>query len=148
MNFTGTTLLLAAVLTFPSCRTTLFGSFDYEDVNESRSTDQTYFEDSANVFFATYPNPYPDREFLWFATFVEGPVEMRVYDFATDTLSATYRFTAQDVAVHTIALHEVKDEFVKCVLFVGGRRKCAKLFPAFAPIPIPHWKTQYTVGGK
>lgn len=138
-------LFIVGVTFLAACRTSLFGSFSYEDVNEQRSAEQTNFEDSAKVFFATYPNPYPDREFLWFAVFVDGPVELRVHDLESDSLQSVYRFQRQDVPVHTIALHENRDHLVKCVLYIDGRMKCAKVFADWRPIPIPQFKTQYTI---
>jgi len=131
-----------------SCQTLIFGSASYEDVNEARSGEQTHFEDSAKVFFATYPNPYPDKEFLWFAVFTDGIVEMHVHDFESDSLQSIYHFSKQDIPIHTIALHEDKLHLVKCVLFVDGRMKCAKLYPAWRPVQIPQFKTHYTIEAK
>lgn len=139
---------IAGMIAFASCQTSLFSSFSYEDVNEQRAVEQTNFEDSAKVFFATYPNPYTDKEFLWFAVFVEGPVEMRVHDLESDALQSTYRFEKQDTPVHTIALHPKPEHLVKCVLFVNGRMKCAKVYPDWQPIPYPQFKTQYTIDGQ
>ncbi|MBM2841670.1 MAG: hypothetical protein HW412_2198 [Bacteroidetes bacterium] len=128
-----------------SCATSLFSSFSYEDVSEARAFEQTTFEDSAKVFFATYPNPYPDKSFLWFAVFTEGAVEMHVHDSESDSLRFIYRFERQDVPVHTVAFHENRDHLVKCILFVDGRKKCAKLYPSWSAIQIPQFKTKYTI---
>ena len=138
-------LAIAGAMLLTSCKTLVFGSSDYEDVNESRAVEQVHFEDSAKVFFASYVNPYPDKEFLWFAMFEEGVVEMRVHDFESDSLQYVYRFKKQATPVHTIALHQHKEHLVKCVLFVDGRMKCAKVYPAWFPLQIPQFKTQYTI---
>jgi hypothetical protein len=116
-------------------------------VSEARAADQIVIEDSAKVFFATYPNPYTDKEFLWFASFVEGPVELYVHNTSNDSIEAVYRFEKQDIPVYTIALHREPERLVKCVLFVNGRRKCAKVYPAWEPIDIPQFDTQYTIEG-
>lgn len=128
-----------------SCKTLVFGSSDYDVVSESRAGEQTNFEDSARVFFTTYTNPYPDKEFMWFAVFREGPVEMHVHNIETDSLECVYHFEKQDFPVHTVALHADQERLVKCVLFVDGRAKCAKLYPSWRPIQIPQFKTQYTI---
>jgi hypothetical protein len=138
-------LFIVGLTFLAACRTSLFSSFNYEDVNEQRAADQTNFEDSAKVFFATYPNPYTDKEFLWFAVFVDGPVELRVHDFESDSLQSIYRFHPQDIPLHTIALHENREQLVKCVLYVNGRVKCAKVFTDWRPLPYPQFKTQYTI---
>ena len=138
-------LFIVGVTFLAACRTSLFSSFSYEDVNEKRAADQIHFEDSAKVFFATYPNPYTDKEFLWFAAFVDGPVELHVHDLESDSLQSVYRFQRQDIPLHTIALHENKDHLVKCVLYINGRMKCAKVFADWRPLPYPQFKTQYTI---
>lgn len=138
-------VVVAAVVVLAACRTSLFGSFNYEDVTEQRAVDQTNFEDSAKVFFATYPNPYPDKEFLWFAVFIDGAVEMHVHDFESDSLQSVYRFMKQDIPVHTIALHEDTGHLVKCILYVDGHMKCARVYPAWRPVQIPQFTTQYVV---
>gem|GEM_PF-3275213 len=138
-------LTVAGMLLFASCQTTLFGSFTYDDVNEQRAIEQTNFEDSAKVFFATYPNPYPDKEFLWFVVFIDGPVEMHVHDFESDALQSIYRFEKQDIPVHTITLHEKPEHLVKCVLFVNGRMKCAKVYPDWQPLEYPQFKTKFAI---
>ncbi len=141
-------IILAATTTMmvlASCSTSLFSSFSYEDVSEQRDSDQTNFEDSARVFFAAYPNPYPDKEFLWFAVFIKGAVEMHVHDFESDSLQSVYRFMKQDVPVHTVALHEDGGHLVKCILFVDGRMKCAKVYHAWRPVQIPQFKTKYVI---
>lgn len=135
----------AAVILALACNSMIFGSSSYEKINQSRAIEQTHFEDSANVFFATFTNPYPDKEFLWFAVFGEGAVEMHVHDFETDSLQYVYRFEKQEAPVYTVSFHEDRAHLVKCVLFVGGHRKCAKLYPAWTPFQIPQFKTQYTI---
>lgn len=139
--------LMAALALLVACRTSLFSSFSYEDVSEQRAPDQTTFEDSAKVFFATYPNPYPDKEFLWFAVFIDGDVEMQVHDFESDSLQSVYHFMKQDIPVRTVAMHEDNSHLVKCVLYVDGRKKCAKVYPAWQPVQIPQFTTQYEISG-
>ena len=141
-------LLAASTALIIACRTSLFSSFSYEDVSEQRAPDQTSFEDSAKVFFATYPNPYPDKDFLWFAVFVDGAVEMDVHDFESDSLRAVYRFMKQDIPVHTVAMHEDTSHLVKCILYVDGHRKCAKVYPSWHPVQIPQFTTQYTISDR
>ncbi len=138
-------LVTSLLLIMNGCSTSLFSSYGLEDVSEARAEEQVTFEDSDSVFFATYPNPYPDRELLWFASFIEGPVELHVHNMMTDSLTAIYRFKPQDIPVYTLSLHHQNDRMVKCVLFVNGRRKCAKLYPAWTATPMPQWKTQYTI---
>jgi hypothetical protein len=140
--------LLLACAPFLSCSTSLFSTYDFADVSEARAVDQTSLEDSAKVFFATYPNPFTDREFLWFATFIEGPVELYVHNTLTDSVEQIYRFANQDIPVYTISLHPEQHRLVKCVLFVNGRRKCAKLYPAWYPIAPLGLKTHYTIEQK
>lgn len=135
----------AGIATLCACKALVYGSSNYETVNESRASDQVHFEDSLKVFFASYPNPYPDKQFMWFAVFVEGSVEMRVHNIESDSLEATYTFAKQDIPVYTIAMHEHPERLVKCVLFVDGRMKCAKMYPSWYPIQIPQFKTQYTI---
>ncbi len=141
-------LILLCALLVASCKTLVFGSSDYEDVNESRAMEQVHFEDSAKVFFTSCTNPYPDKEFLWFAVFTKGVVEMRVHDLESDSLQSVYHFIKQETPVHTIALHNDRMHLVKCILFVDGRMKCAKVYPAWNPIQIPQFKTQYTISNK
>ena len=141
-------LLVIGVLLPVSCATSLFSSYTLEDVGEDRAANQTSFEDSAKVFFTTYPNPYPDKEFLWFAVFTSGAVEMHVHDAESDSLRAIYRFSRQDIPVYTVAFHEERTHFVKCVLFVDGRMKCAKLYPSWSVVNIPQFKTHYAVEQK
>ena len=140
-----TVAILLTLLFLTACSTSLFSSYNLKDVSEARAEDQVTIEDSATVFFATYPNPYTDREFLWFASFVEGPVELYVHNSATDSIMAIYRFAKQDIPVYTISLHPKEDELVKCVVYVNGRMKCAKVYAAWTPMPMPQWKTQYTI---
>jgi hypothetical protein len=143
-----TTILIAGMLSFAllaACRTSLFSSYALEDVSRQRALEQTSFEDSAKVFFATYPNPYTDMSFLWFAVFVEGAVEMRVFSLENDSLQAVYRFEKQTVPVHTVVTHEKPDRLVKCVLYVDGRRKCAKVYSDWRAHQYPQFLTQYTI---
>jgi hypothetical protein len=137
-------LLLTGVLL--SCGTLLHRSYDFEDVTKARASDQTYFEDSSGVFFVEYFNPFPDKELLWFSSFIDGPVKLCVFDTATDSLETIYHFEEQEMPVYTIALHhEETARFVKCVVYVDGRPKCAKIYHAFFALPQPQWKTIYTV---
>jgi hypothetical protein len=145
MKITIAALIVVATITAGGCKTMLFGSYDYEDVDEARAQDQINMEDSTMVFFATYPNPYMDKEFMWFAVFITGEVEMYVHDLETDTVLSVYRFAAQTPPVHTIAIHEDRTHLVKCLLYVDGRMKCAKVYPAWTPIQFPQFETQYTI---
>ena len=133
---------------FWACNTLIFGPTSYEKVNQARAAEQTHFEDSANVFFASFTNPYQDREFLWFAVFGEGAIEMRVHDCETDSLQYVYRFAKQETPVYTVPMHKDDDHLVKCVLLVDGRKKCAKVYPSWIPIRIPQFRTQYVVDQK
>jgi hypothetical protein len=135
--------LIAAV--FAGCGVPWLSSYDFESVNEARSIDQISVEDSSKVFFVSYPNPFPDKEFLWFAVFDEGPVEMHVHDLATDSLLSVYHFEKQDVPVYTIAVHEEQKHLTKCVVYVSGRMKCAKVYPVWRPINMPQFPTDYTI---
>lgn len=144
-NFGLACIPVASFLSLLSCALPLGMSYDREDLDTVRAFDQVYYEDSASVFFASFSNPMPDRDFLWFASFVEGPVQMQVHSTETDSLEAVYSFAPQDIPLYTIAQHREKDRMVKCVLFVNGRKKCAMLCTAWVPIQIPQWKTQYTV---
>jgi len=137
-------VLLTGVLV--SCGTLLHRSYDFEDVTTARASDQTYFEDSSGVFFVEYFNPFPDKELLWFSSFVEGAVKLYIYDTATDSLEAIFHFEEQEKPIYTIALHNANtDRFVKCVVYVNNRPKCAKIYHAFSPLPQPQWKTVYTI---
>lgn len=120
-------------------------SYKYEEVSLRRDLDQTYFEDSTDVFFATYPNPYTDREFLWFASFAGGEVEMRVHNASNDSLISIYRFQDQQIPLYTLVCLPGGQELVKCVVYVDGRPKCAKLYPEWDPLQITYWTTQYTI---
>jgi hypothetical protein len=145
MKMTWIITAILSLLLLGSCRTSLFSSYAIEDVSEQRAPEQTHFEDSAKVFFATYPNPYTDLSFLWFATYVEGPVEMRVYSLENDSLQAVYRFEKQDIPVYTIVTHEKPDHLVKCVVYVDGRMKCARVYNDWRAHQYPQFKTQYTI---
>ena len=141
-------LCALGVILSVSCNALIFGSSSYEKVNQARATEQTNFEDSTNVFFTVYTNPYKDKEFLWFAVFGEGLVEMHVYDVETDSLQYVYHFEKQDGPVYAVALHEDREHFVKCVLVVDGHKKCAKLYPAWIPLQIPQFRTKYAIETK
>ena len=145
MKLAAMILIALAAVWLGACNTLFFGSYDYEDVNEARAPDQINMEDSAKVFFATYTNPYPDKQFMWFAVFVEGDVEMHVHDLETDSMLSVYKFEPQTPPLRTIAMHQDSTHLVKCLIYVGGRMKCAKVYPAWTPIPYPQFKTQYTV---
>jgi len=127
------------------CSSFLNPSYDYDDVTTKRIGDQSYFEDSLKVFFVDYPNPYPDKEVLWFASFLDGPVEMRVHDMADDSLVAVYRFEPQAAPVYPIAYRADNERPVKCVVVVDGRAKCARQMPWLYPLPVPQWGTSYSV---
>ena len=141
-------LFLVGLTVLAACGAMVFGSYRYEDVNEARAIDQTNFEDSTKVFFTTYPNPYPDKDFLWFAVYIEGLVEMHVHSLESDSLQSVYHFSKQDVPVHTVALHKNKEHLVKCVLYVNGRMKCAKVYTDWQPVELPQFKTHYVVTDK
>jgi len=128
-----------------SCAIPIGTTYSRDDLNQARATDQAHFEDSATVFFANYHNPIQDKDFLWFASFAEGPVELHVHNTDTDSLEAVYKFAPQNIPLYTLAQRREKDRWVKCVLFVSDRPKCAKLYQAWYPIEASHWKTQYTV---
>lgn len=129
-----------------SCAALLHRSFDFEDVTKARASNQAYFEDSIAVFFVEYFNPFPDKELLWFSSFLEGPVKLYIFDTTSDTLEAIYHFEEQKMPVYTIALHhEETARFVKCIVYVDGRPKCARIYHAFSALPQPQWDTIYTV---
>ncbi len=126
----GSSIFLAGLLV--SCGTLLHRSYHFEDLTKARIPDQTYFEDSSGVFFVEYFNPFADMELLWFSSFIEGHVKLYIYDTATDSLEAIYHFEEQEMPVYTIALHhEETVRFVKCIVYVDGRPKCAKIYHAF-----------------
>jgi hypothetical protein len=97
------------------------------------------------VFFVEYANPYAEKEVLWFSTFLGGSVEMHLHSMGDDSLRAIYRFKKQESPLYPVAYHTDKSRMVKCVIVVGGRPKCAKVFPWIYPLPHPQWGTQYTV---
>jgi hypothetical protein len=134
-----------ALLLFGSCSALVFGSYDMEEVSKSRGQDQVYYEDSAKVFFVDYVNPFADKSLMWFASYLGGPVELRVHNTTTDSLERVFQFGAQPMPVYTLAMREDSTRLVKCVLFVNGRAKCARVYLAWEPLPIPQWKTNYTV---
>jgi len=140
------TLFLAGLCSsFVACALPIGTTYSREDLGQVRAPDQIHFEDSTSVFFAIYHNPIPDKDFLWFASFLEGPVEMRVHNTESDSIEAVYKFAAQDIPLYTLSQRRERGRWVKCVLFVNGRAKCAKLYEAWYPIEASHWKTQYTV---
>ena len=124
----------------------LFGAGEsYEEVSLKRAADQVYFEDSIHVFFVEYANPYTDREVLWFSSFLEGPVEMHLHNMGDDSLKAIYRFKLQESPLYPVVYRTDRSRMVKCIVLVGGRQKCAKIFPWIYPLPHPQWGTTYTV---
>jgi hypothetical protein len=138
-------LLIVAAVFIQGCFTPIGVSYSLEDLQENRAPDQVYFEDSATVFFSEYHNPYKDKEFLWFVSFAEGPVELRIHDTMTDTVQMVFHFDPQETPLYIITRMPEEERMVKCILYVDGRRKCAKLYPAWYPFPMSHWKTKYTV---
>jgi hypothetical protein len=132
----------------PACIPGLHPSYEYDQVTKKRSTDQVNFQDSLNVFFVEDVNPYPDKEVLWFSSFLEGPVEMEIYDAASDSLEAVFTFEPQSIPLYTVAYRAESSRLVKCVIRVNDQPKCARLLPAFYPIPQPQWGTKYTVQEK
>ena len=139
------TLLLTPVFMIAGCSAFIRPSYEYDDVTAKRISDQSYFEDSLKVFFVEYPNPYRDKEVLWFASFLEGEVEMRLHDMTDDSLVAVYRFEPQTAPIYPIAYRADRERPVKCVILVDGRPKCATQVPWLYPLPVPQWGTRYTV---
>jgi hypothetical protein len=70
---------------------------------------------------------------------------MHMHDVESDSLRFIYRFDKQEVPVHTVAFQQDEMHLVKCILFVDGRRKCAKLYPVGSAVQIPQFKTHYTI---
>ncbi len=137
------TVVLAALLA--ACSSFLNPSYDFDELSAKRDPSQSYFEDSLTVFFFDYPNPYPDKEVLWFAAFEEGAVEMRIHNMENDSLVAIYRFQPQKAPVYPIAYRAEESVPVKCVIHVNDRPKCAKQMPWMYPLPVPQWGTEYSV---
>jgi hypothetical protein len=135
--------LLLAALCF-SCQSLIQPEFSPERLQEGRLGNQVYFEDSADVFFAGFTNAFPDRDLIWFTVLIDGDVTMAVHDAETDTIEAVYHFAEQSLPLHTLACRLDNTRMVKCVLRVDGRKKCARLYPAWDPLP-QNWKTRYTV---
>jgi hypothetical protein len=127
------------------CSSFLNPSHSIDDISPKRNPEQSYYEDSLTVFFFDYPNPYPDKEVLWFAAFMEGSVEMRVHDMENDSLVAVYRFVPQESPVYPIAYRADDSLPVKCVIHVNNRPKCARQMPWLYPLAVPQWGTEYTV---
>lgn len=137
------TVALAALLA--ACSSFLNPSYDFDELSAKRDPNQSYFEDSLTVFFFDYPNPYPDKEVLWFAAFEEGAVEMRIHNMENDSLVAIFRFQPQKAPVYPIAYRAEESVPVKCVIHVNDRPKCAKQMPWMYPLPVPQWGTEYSV---
>ena len=70
---------------------------------------------------------------------------MHVHNIETDSLQYVYRFEKQETPLYTVPMHEDKEHLVKCVVFVDGHKKCAKVYPAWRPLHIPQFKTKYTI---
>jgi len=138
------TVMITAVF-LSGCASFLNPTYNYDDINAKRDPDQSYFEDSLNVFFFDYPNPYPDKEVLWFASYSEGPVEMRIHNMENDSLVAVYKFKPQKSPLYPIAYKADESVPVKCVVTVNGRPRCAKQMPWIYPLPVPQWGTEYSV---
>ena len=139
----GGTVVLVVLLT--ACSSFLNPTYDIDDLSTKRDPSQSYFEDSLTVFFFEYPNPYPDKEVLWFAAFAEGEIEMRIHNMENDSLVAIYRFRHQEAPVYPIAYRADESVPVKCVVHVNNRPKCAKQMPWMYPLPVPQWGTEYSV---
>jgi len=140
-----TTILLPVFALFSGCWVLFHPSYDYNEVSTKRIADQTYYADSMNVFFVQYVNPYPDKEVLWFSSFIEGDVEMEIHSAETDSVEAIYHFEPQETPLFALAYRADSDRLVKCVVRINGRQKCARLLPAFYPLPQPQWGTSYRV---
>jgi len=128
----------------PSCTSFFYPEYSEEELQDMRLPEQVYFEDSLTVFFSEHVNAFADRDLMWFTVLRPGAVEMRVSNTETDSLEGIYHFEPQDIPLHTLACRVDKERLVKCVLFVDGRRKCAKLYPSWYPLP-QLWKTQFTI---
>jgi hypothetical protein len=137
--------LLSCAVIIPACVPNLGPSTDYNEALAHRNPDQISFEDSVKVFYADYVNPYQDKEVLWIASYVEGPVELRIYDMQNDSLETIIRFEQQDSPLYPLAYHADESRVMKCVVFAGGRAKCAKTFPEIHPLEHPQWGTTFTV---
>lgn len=136
--------MLVCAWLIPSCNV-VHESDKYEDLHKMRASDQTHFEDSAGVFFLDYPNAFADKELLAFASYVEGPVEMRVMDASTDSVKLVYKFANQVPRLFIVAYHPHPTHVVKCVLYVDGRPKCARMYTFDHAVPVPQWRTKYTL---
>jgi hypothetical protein len=142
-RFVASVILLASLP--GGCASFLNPSTDYEDVTKRRSAEQTYFEDSADVFFADFPNPYRDKEVLWFSSYAQGRVEVYLHDASNDFVTSILTFDKQESPLYPLVYHSAGERIVKCVIRVDGREKCAKLFPWILPLPHPQWGTSYTI---
>jgi hypothetical protein len=136
--------LASFIVMISGCQSLFQADYSLEKLNEGRLGDQVYFEDSASVFFAEHTNAFPDKELLWFTVLIGGPVEMHVHNMETDSIESIYRFKPQDIPLHTIACRQDITRIVKVVLIVDGREKCARMYPAWYPLP-QNWTTQYTI---
>ena len=132
-------------LLLAGCTSFLSPTHDLDDLSAKRDPGQSYFEDSLTVFFFDYPNPYPDKEVLWFAAFTEGSIEMRFHNMENDSLVAVYRFREQDSPVYPVAYRVEERDPMKCVIHVNNRPKCAKQMPRIYPLAVPQWGTEYSV---
>ncbi len=137
-------ILAGLITTLAGCQSLFQADYSLERLNAGRLQDQVYFEDSASVFFAEHTNAFPDKDLLWFTVLMDGPVEMHVHNMETDSLESVYRFKPQEIPLHTIACRQDISRAVKVVLLVAGRAKCARIYPAWYPLP-QNWTTQYTI---
>ena len=136
--------LSICLLLLPSCTTFFYPEYTEEELQAMRLPEQVYFEDSSTVFFSQHVNAFRDKDLLWFTVLRPGIVEMQVSNTETDSLEGVYHFEPQDIPLHTLACRVDMERLVKCVLVVDGRKKCARLYPAWYPLP-QRWKTQYTI---
>jgi hypothetical protein len=141
-------VIVVCLCLFTDCSRLLHGSMSEQSLQAARLADQTYFEDSAAVFFAVYANPYSDKDLLWFTVLHGDTVDLHVYDALNDSLEKVCHFEQQEIPLYTLAVRFEPDRFVKCVLSVDGRRKCARIYPAWYSLSYPQWKTNYTVEEK
>ena len=143
-TLSGLSALVSFIVMITGCQSLFQADYSLERLHAGRLTDQVYFEDSASVFFAEHTNPFPDKELLWFTVLTGGSVEMRVHNMETDSIETLYRFEPQDIPLHTIACRQDISRTVKVVLVVDGREKCARMYPAWYPLP-QNWTTQYSI---
>jgi hypothetical protein len=116
--------LLVSIL---SCSGTGVPDYKLEEANRARTNKQKYIEDSAEVFFTDYPNPFYNMSFLAFSCFKEGSVELAVFDGVTDTLEAVYTFAGnRRTHSYDIDFPRITPGAVRCVIRVDGREKCSR----------------------